>query len=290
MRNHYVPKFLQRPWTDPADHKLEVFRIGERGIENYRQTPKGNGYEDDMLTLTEKTVAGMDRHAIESVVLQQVDNQASTIRHKMEHEGLASLNNDERSAWARFIMSIRLRQPSIVDYLRTESALTLREHLADTVEEYQTAREPHDAPTLEAWADQHFPGLIENFGLSFFHKLIDDPDIGTKLIQLRWWLYDFSACDHSLLLADHPCIFAGGIDDPNLAVVLPISPSKAFMATRGEATARAIRAASPRELVRRVNDASVRQATKYVYAVNDRQKVFVADRWRTPAKDPLGEP
>lgn len=32
MRNHYVPQFLQRPWVNPADGKLRVFKRTERGI------------------------------------------------------------------------------------------------------------------------------------------------------------------------------------------------------------------------------------------------------------------
>lgn len=278
MRNHYLPQFLQRPWAAPSDGKLQVFRLGERGIKSFRQTPKGNGYVEDLLSLTREQVAGMDQHAIEKVVLQAIDNDASLVRQKLETHGLSALTSEERSAWVRLIMSLRLRQPGIVLQLREESASTLRETLAAQPEEYDALADGDAPPTLEEWTEAKFPGLIENFGLSFFHELLDNKTVGDKLLQLRWWLCDFSSCSHHLLLADNPCIFGGGIDDPNLAVVLPISPTKAFVATRGEVTAKALREAPPSVLLRRLNDATVRQASTYTYGRDETQRRFIENR------------
>src|SRR5438094_2045768 len=106
MRNHFIPQFLQRPWTG-ADGCVQVFRLTDG--ETYRQVPKGNGYEDDMLSLTRDTVAGMYKHAIEKVLLQSVDNEASKVRQKLEAGQLAALSHAERCAWVRFIMSLQMR-------------------------------------------------------------------------------------------------------------------------------------------------------------------------------------
>ncbi|WP_041372946.1 DUF4238 domain-containing protein [Phenylobacterium zucineum] len=278
MRNHYVPQFLQRPWTG-ADGALQVFRMKAGRFETFRQVPKGNGYEEDMLSLTKDTVAGMDKHAIEKVVLQSIDNEASKVRDKLEAGQLTSLTLEERSAWVRFIMSLQLRQPSNVLYLRNESESVLRKNLAEAPEEYEALAGQSAPATLEEWTEQIFPGAIENFGLSFFHELLNDPGVGNKLLRLRWWVYDFNACSNHLLLADNPCVFAGGIDHPNLAVVLPISPRKAFLATRGELGARAIREADPKVLVGRLNDASVKQAKERVFARDESPRRFIENRW-----------
>ena len=45
MRNHYVPQFLQRPWTDDKDGKLEVYHIVTNGVHVTRKVPKGAGYK-----------------------------------------------------------------------------------------------------------------------------------------------------------------------------------------------------------------------------------------------------
>jgi hypothetical protein len=278
MRNHFVPQFLQRPWTNSADGELQVFRVVSGRFSTYRQVPKGNGYVEDMLSLTKDTVAGMDKHAVEKVVLQSVDNEASKVRDKLEAGGLKNLTLEERSAWVRFIMSLRLRQPDTVLYLRNESEAHIRKSLAEAPEEYEAVADEGAPPTLEEWTERAFPGAIENFGMSFFHDLLNDPGIGNKLLHLRWWVYDFDRCENHLLLADHPVVFAGGIDDPNLVVMLPISPRKAFLATRGPLTAQALREADAKGLLSRLNDASVGQANERVFARDTSPRRFIENR------------
>jgi hypothetical protein len=131
---------------------------------------------------------------------------------------------------------------------------------------------------LEEWTEQQFPGLIENFGLTFFHELTDNPDVGTKILRLKWWLWNFSSCSSHLLLADHPCLFLGGIDDPNLAIVLPISPRKAFIASRGDKLAMLLRQQRPEDLLGRINHYEVMQAEQRVYAIDESPARFIRNR------------
>jgi hypothetical protein len=279
LRNHFVPKFLLNAWaaSDP-EGKICVFTLTDRGVQTSRLSPKSTGYEDDLLTLTRDVVAGMDKHAIERVFLQIVDNDAHLVRQKLLTQGLASLTREDRFSWVRFIMSLQIRQPSVVFQLREEASLHLRESLASQPEEYEAVMDELAPPTLEEWTEQQFPGLIENFGLSFFHELVDNPSIGTKILGLRWWLWDFSVCSHHLLLADRPCIFAGGIDDPNLVIMLPLSPAKAFIATRGEHTAAALRQQTAKGLIGRLNNATVLQAQKRIYAKDESPVRFICNR------------
>jgi hypothetical protein len=102
-------------------------------------------------------------------------------------------------------------------------------------------------PTLVEWTRKNYPGLIENFGLSFFHQLVDSPKIGEKILRMKWWLWDFTREHNDLLLADHPCIFTNGIDDPNLGIALPIGPRKAFMATSTDRVATLMHRQRPKD-------------------------------------------
>ena len=275
MRNHFVPQFLQTPWAT-SNGTLQVFRLTDG--RTFRQTPKGNGYVEDMLSLTREQVAGMDKHAIENAVLQTVDHEASLIRQKLEEKQLASLTLEERCAWVRFIMSLRLRQPHTVSQLRKGAAETLRTKLAEQPEEYEALVDGTLPPTLEEWTELMFPGAIENFGLSFFHELLNDETIGTKLLHLRWWVWDFAGCSNHLLLGDRPCVFAGDIDHPDLAVMLPISPTKAFIATRGDKTALALSEAKSPILLGNFNDATVKQASERVFALDETPRRFIENR------------
>ncbi len=220
----------------------------------------------------------MSQQAIETDLMSRIDNYAAPVRVKMEQHGLKSLSTTERQDWVRFLMSLKVRQPDAVSQIRMEGAHNLRQSLLSDPEQYEALAEEEDALTLEEWVEQHFPGLIENFGLSLFPKLVDNEKVGIKILGLHWWLWDFDTAKHELLLADNPCIFTGDIDAPELIVALPISPTKAFLATRGARTAERLRQQPPGTLVVRINESSVLQAHERVYARTDAPKRFIENR------------
>ncbi|MBL8559180.1 MAG: DUF4238 domain-containing protein [Hyphomonadaceae bacterium] len=229
MRHHYVPQFLLRPWAEPnADKKVVVYRFDLPELRHSRWAPKAVGYEDDLYALTRERVAGMERHAIENRLLSHIDNAAATVRDKLLSRGLTTLTVEERCDWIRFLVSLRMRQPHMVAALKEGAATELRRSMATDPEEYEVHVGASDPPTLEAWAEQRYPGIVENFGLSFFHELVDSPVVGKKIFDMKWWVWDVASAGSELLLADHPCIFSAGIDDPDLLLAMPISPTKVF--------------------------------------------------------------
>lgn len=279
MRHHYVPEFLQKPWTENSpDGKLEVFRLDLPNLPSRRHAPKYTGFEPDLFALSEDVIAGMEKQAIEKLFLRVIDNNAALVRIKMENEGLKSITTEERMDWARFLMSLRIRQPDIVDMLIQESATHLRATLNENPYEYEELATNEDAPTLEEWTEANFPGLIDNFGLSFFHELIDNQEIGEIILTMRWWLWDFAEAPHDLLLSDHPCIFTSNIKDPSCVIALPIHPRKAFLATKCDTAAKIIRQQQPRDLVIRINESIVNQARVRVYAKNETPRRFIQNR------------
>ena len=128
------------------------------------------------------------------------------------------------------------------------------------------------------WTRKNYPGLIENFGLSFFHRLVDDPKIGEKILRMRWWLWHFTREQHDLLLADRPCIFTKGIDDTGLVIALPIGPRKAFMATSTDRVATIMRQQHPKHLLMRLNESSLGQARVRIYARDASPRRFIRNR------------
>ena len=279
MRHHYVPQFLLRAWAKGSiDGKVEDFRLDLNGIPSSRRAPKSTAYKDDLYALSKPIVAGMEKQAIEKIFFMQVDNLAARTHQKLIEHGLRSLTNDERSDWVRFLMSLRVRQPDNVQKLKIESAEHLVKTLRQQPEEYDELATNDDAPTLIEWTEQQFPGLIENFGLSFFHKIASNPEVGEKIFRMKWWLWDFADASFDLLLADHPCILTKGIDDPNLIIALPISPKKAFMATNSEDVAALMRQQAPKHLALRLNELSLNQARARIYASNTSPRRFIQNR------------
>ena len=281
MRHHYIPQFLLRPWANSTnDRRIEVFRLDLAHLPSSRHTPKYTGYQDNLYALTREEVAGMEQHAVEKSFLAQVDNFAADVRDKLIDEGFETLSLNERKDWVIFLMSLRLRQPNIIDMLRQDAEEQLRANLAEQPNEYEELAGVNDPSTLEEWTEREYPGLIENFGLSIFAGLVNNRNIGNKILNMKWWLWDFSDTEHDLLIADHPCIFTSGIDESNLVVVLPITPKKAFMATQSEAVAGLMREQHSRELVTRINESSISQTNTRIYARNALPRRFITNRRR----------
>lgn len=279
MRHHYVPEFLQKPWTENSpDGKLEVFRIDLPNIPSSRHMPKFTGFEHNLFALSEDVIAGMDKQAIETRFLRIVDNNAANIRNKLLGQGFKTLTPEDRVDWARFLMSLRLRQPDIVNLLKQESAEHLKATLIAQPEDYEALTTTGDPPTLEAWTERQYPCLIENFGLSYFHELVDNPKYGNKILRMNWWLWDFNKVPYDLLLSDNPCIFTSGIDDPGCVIALPIHPRKAFFATQSDDVAQSLRQQNLKDLAMRLNESLVSQARVRIYARNDSPRHFIEKR------------
>lgn len=279
MRHHYVPQFLLRAWAEATpDKKVEAFRLDLPRLPSSRHAPKYTAYEEGLYALSAPVVAGMEQEAVEKHLLQHIDSLAAGVLRKLTAGGFTGLTPHDRCDWARFLMSLRLRQPSIVQQLRTESSEHLESLLIDKPEEYDADDGMGNPPTLLDWTTKNYPGLIENFGLSFFHELVDSPEIGEKIIRMTWWLWDFTREHNDLLLADNPCIFTKGIDDPDLVIALPIGPRKAFMATSTDRVAAIMRRQRPKYLLARLNESSLGQARVRVYARDESPRRFITNR------------
>jgi hypothetical protein len=120
--------------------------------------------------------------------------------------------------------------------------------------------------------------LIENFGLSFFHNIVGNEEVGKKILHFMWGVMDVSQGKHELLLGDHPCIYIGDIDAPELAIALPISPTKVFLAVRGNRVAKTLKKIGPSMLALRVNESTVNQANQRIYARDETPTRFIHNR------------
>ena len=277
MRHHYIPQFLLRAWAG-ADEKIEVFWVDPQHLRSSRLAPKFTGYEDDLYALTTSEVAGMKQQAVETDFLQCIDDLAARVLHKMADTGFTKLTSEDCSAWMDFIMSLRPRTPEFVTRLHAEGSKHLKDSLDERPEEYEAISEPDDPHTLMEWTDRQFPGLIENFGTMSLPSFIRNPEIRKKMSGMKWWLWDFKGQKNHLLLADRPCIFTTGIDDPDLVIALPIGPWKAFMATKTERIASIMRQQRLKDLLMRMNESSLSQAKIRVYARDASPSRFICNR------------
>lgn len=274
MRHHFVPQFLLRAWAEgSSDGKLQEFLVDLEGVPTSRRAPKGTGFQDDLYALSKDNVAGLDKHAVETAFLARLDDEGAKIRRKLL-EG-KPLTGEEVVIWTTFVMGLRARQPAVVAKIKSGVTNALRESIAKDPEQYKALATASDPATLEEWTEQHFPGLIENYGLSMLADIAGHEDVAAQVRKLLWAVMDVSKGNHELLLSDRPCVWTGGIDAPTLIIALPLSPGKAFLAVRGKGTAESLLRTEPTELAKRLNENSVGQAQRRVYARDETPTVFI---------------
>ena len=279
MKHHFIPQFLLKAWADTTeDAKLEVFRLDLPNFPSSRWMPEYTAYEDNLYTLTKPVVAGVKQQAIETDFLQRVDSDGAMVLHKLSTMGLSNLSPQELGVWAYFIESLLFRTPDAASWLRAKAPNNLRASLNERPEEYDAIAATCDPPTLADFVEENFPGYIENYGIMSLGKLVCDQERVEKILHMRWWLWDFSGQKNHLFLADRPCIFTANIDDPDLIVALPIGPWKAFMATKTEGVASAVRQQRRQDLLMQINESSLGQAKQRVYARDASPRCFISNR------------
>jgi hypothetical protein len=106
---------------------------------------------------------------------------------------------------------------------------------------------------------------------------IDDQKIGTLLNGMKWRTLDVKAVGRPLFTSDRPVIMSNGVAHPGSHLLLPISPTRLFLATHHNAdTERHFAEVIPRrELVKACNRHVIRRAQKYAWNVDDSELDFV---------------
>ena len=279
MRHHFVPQFLMKFWSDTTrDGKLEVFRLDLPLLPSSRMTPKYTGFEQNLYSLTKPKVANVERQDLETQFLMKIDDGGSRALQKMAENYFDTFNSRDCQSWARFIFSLLYRTPDVVSLLHSKASKTLVSSLNERPEEYKVIAETIDPPTLNGFVEKNIPGYVENYGILSLRNIIVDNDKIQKLLQMKWYLFDFKMQTNHLLLSDRPCILTASFNDQDLLVVLPLGPKKAFMATRSDQVADFIGRQRPKDLLMYINESSITQSRNRVYACDDTPHHFIRNR------------
>ncbi len=281
MRHHHVPEFLLREWADTSsDRMVEAFRLDIEELPSKRWAPKATGYEQDLYALTEPSVAGIRRQAVETDFLQQLDNSAANVLRKLATTGFSDLTEQDRVSWSCFVTSLLSRTPEAIALIQELGQHHINASLADKPEEYEALADASDPPTLTKWLEANLPGFIENFGKLSLPAFITGPKLVEDLLHMKWMLWDFSGQKNHLLLSDRPCITTTGKDDPNFVLSLPIGPWKAFMVIKTERVASIVRNFDSSTLLLRMNESAVTNASMRVYGRDASPRRFILNRLR----------
>lgn len=263
QKQHYVPQFLLRKWESP-DNRVGVFRKDIPGMPYSRRSPKSTGYEQGVYSL--KGVRDADINIVEEKVLKAIDSSSAQVINKVLNYGLSEMSNKDVDWLLIFAAGLELRHPDHIESGEKIAYSVIADEIDDGSE---LARQ------LLEIVEKH-PEIVSNLPRKNLGLHISSRANILRKELKSFALLDFTGERNHLLLSDSPLIRTNGLDDPNVVVVLPISPWKVVL---GFKTAMArhtlLRSNSPANLLSAINKDSLHQTTRRIYALNDTPRRFL---------------
>jgi hypothetical protein len=113
------------------------------------------------------------------------------------------------------------------------------------------------------------PGAAQIHASNFIAELIDNDRLGPTVFDMKWAVLDMKRSKFSVLTSDRPIYMPLPLGKLNAYVMLPLSPTKYFVAARQRKTIEELDAHDRTLLVRTINTAVTQQAREFVWAHDD---------------------
>jgi len=286
QNHHYYPRFALTRWSGD-DGLLQPFEWNPRAkngpvIPCNRASPKAACSELDLYALGDAPQD--ERYEMELDFFgPKIDAPAAKVLEAIERDGVDALDDRQRQAWARFLVSLPARTPEAIN---ERGVQMLRTKLDEDPESYIGLKGDDDPPTLSEWADKNRPDLMRDSVLRMLVEIIFETDAVRKVADMEWWTRRPGS--RQVLIGDRPLLSSTGqedapcafnADDPHHLIVLPISPTTVFFASHDKRIRSRLRSASHSSIAMRINNETLRAAKNHVFATDRNVQTFVGKKW-----------
>jgi hypothetical protein len=263
VRNHhFVPQFLLRPWQVDGVLHGYYWHQWKDALACKRKSPRAFCSQLDLLTLHSRRIR---RDALETVFFGDIDTRGALVRDLLLENGADPIASEQRSEFARLLLSLDLRRPAAIERLRANGHRTFVEGLDnDPALVAELAKGGIEGPPSR-FAEEYFKTSLEDRALLIVQNMVDNREIGGRLINAHWHVARIPEGNGTLILADRPLIRIFGYDHPKAVWLLPLTPTAVFVAANDAGMLRTIRRFTPQRLVKNVNGLSVVQAERFVF-------------------------
>ena len=229
--------------------------------------PSQTGFEYGLYTLS--TYPPEVAEIVERKLLSAADDWAARALRLLCDNNIQALNDDMRSGWARFIISLMRRTP--------EAVKDLADRLRTSFQEVDRSLILPGDPT-ETERNRALQSLVEQRQALLLQELLNSGLVGNRLVTMLWSVVNYDNMEHTLLTSDRPFVMTNGIGHPTSHIAVPISPTQCFVAAATIEEQRRLQAIDTEHFIFQMNDRMARQARKFVYGVDDSQLRFVRNR------------
>lgn len=278
---HYVPRFLLESWHLPTSKKLLSFRWAHGALSHKSFSAKSVAKMEHIYSMRRATDAP-DVSVERDFLGPFVDDPASRSYQTMLRGGVDVLTENEKIDWARFLVSLMLRVPVMMECMRVRGREIIEQGLEERPDEFLEIRGDAEEETLREWVDKYNPSVIDDLAVMTLPALVQSKLLNGVFLQSIWITREFKKSPYNLLISDNPLIYVGTFES-KFIVGLPITPTRAFFAFNGRDVWEKILTRGDRGLVRDMNYSTVSQAERYVYATDLRQSAFVSKYLRKKA-------
>jgi len=275
-KHHYIPVFYLKQWTG-ADGRLCEFSKPYDRVKPKSVHPDGTGYVHGL-----NTIPGLPPHEtnyLEDYFMQLTDNYASRALRILLAKTPWKFTDKDRSGWSRFIVSLVARNPEALERLKDAGHALFDRALPAIEADYAKRKQPTDPPTYAEYVAKNSLNPRGRAAAILIQNIIDHPQLGNHINQMRWMVLRIERPKHLLLTSDRPIVMTNGLGYEDSQLFLPISPYHVFVATNNIRTENYIRSVMNRgQMVQQINDRVALQSHKFVYGFSDVQLSFVSAR------------
>jgi Protein of unknown function (DUF4238) len=280
-KHHYIPQFYLRKWAGPDGRVLCYKRVPTGAVVADWVTPKSTGFEKDLYTL--EHLPEDIRQAIEKEVTADVDNRAATAMQKMiAAKSADTLTADDRLGWAQFVVSLPIRNPdAVTDIKETSTKSGMEMAYKEVKRKFPDWAGGGDFRTEFEESVNEDPltkFLSDNYGLIVISELMLNPQFQKIILDMHWWVVDFTKAGLSLITCDRPYMVFRTIRHPRGLIYLPLAPNLAFYASPDPNKGRQLRAQKAKLVVKEMNRWQAALAARFIYAADAEHTAFVENR------------
>jgi len=284
--HHFLPQFYLRRWTGHDGRLCRYSKPYGDLIVPKRVYPKSTGGRNQLYTLSNAPAGRTQR--IESGFMQPVDTLASDALRMLEHGDPRLLRDPKyRSAWSRFIMSLMRRRPEDISRLQQAVGEEWARRMPELARKYEEMRSQTDPPTFQEYLDERNIDDMRDWALQTGCRLIDHRRIGDILNNMRWFIKSIRSGDDQYLTSERPVLMIDELNSSEAFVMLPIGPTRLFVAVHSVEMQQRIEAVEPEQHIRSVNGMAVARAMECVYGQDDSLRDFVQEHFGTRRRPSL---
>lgn len=226
--HHWLPQFLMYRWSG-SDGLVNRFYRPHKDIVAGRKSPKSLGVIRDLYT--SKWLLAADPYEIEkNTFTKAVDTPASTIIRKLVEEGVHSLSDTERRAFAQFLTLTLLRVNE--RFPEEDGPFSNADNFLSRVRTDLPSHSVNDEDIKD-----HFRKTIDGYEKHMKIQAMMEHAVYSShtasILGLKWKIVKFDGEKEELVFGDHPIRLWGSSGLIN-RLFMPLSPWHLFIAAERE--------------------------------------------------------